>query len=86
MKRVIFLTALGFSFFIGMSWAFAQPSAAVVKSGKSKDVSFDEVLVQGKYQFADESVTTVEQDKVLDGLLGVRLDFKDRIKQSASRH
>jgi hypothetical protein len=53
---------------------------------KSTDMSFDELLVQGKYHFTDEAVTTVEQDKVLDGLLEVRKDFKDRIQQSAARY
>ncbi len=60
------------------------PSAA--KPGKkSTDMSFDELLVQGKFHFTDEAVTTVEDDKVLDGLLEVRKDFKDRIEQSAAR-
>ncbi len=45
--------------------------------------SFEDVLVQGKYHFSDEAVTTVEEDKVLDALIGVRTDFKDRLKQSA---
>lgn len=51
-----------------------------------KDLSFDDLLVKGKYQFSNEAVVTVEQDKVLDSLLGVRKDFKDRIKRSAERH
>ena len=51
-----------------------------------KDISFEDLLVQGKYQFSDEAVSTVEQDKVLDALLGVRTDFRDKIKQSASRN
>lgn len=50
------------------------------------NMSFDDLLIQGKYQFSDEGVVTVEQDKVLDSLLGVRKDFKDRIEKSASRH
>ncbi len=53
---------------------------------KSTDMSFEELLVQGKYHFTGEAVTTVEQDKVLDGLLQVRKDFKDRIQQSAARY
>ena len=53
---------------------------------KSTDVSFDEVLVQGKYHFSDEAVTTVEDDKVLEGLLGARAHFKDRLKKSQVRH
>lgn len=42
--------------------------------------SFDDFLVQGKFHFSDQTVITVEEDKVLDGLVGVRKDFKDRIK------
>ena len=52
---------------------------------KSTDVNFEDLLVQGKYHFSDEAVTTVEDDKVLDALLGTRTEFKDRIKKSASR-
>lgn len=60
--------------------------AFAAKKKKSTDVSFDELLIQGQYHFSDEIVTTVEQDKVLDALLGVRKDFKDRMKRSASRY
>jgi hypothetical protein len=59
---------------------------AAASKKKTTDVSFDDVLVQGKYHFSDEAVTTVENDKVLDALLGVRTDFKDRLKKSAARH
>ena len=63
------------------------PVLAVDKTKNNQtEVNFDDLLVQGKYHFSDEAVTTVEQDKVLDALLGVRKDFKDRIKRSASRH
>lgn len=65
--------------------AAGAPPAALAKK-KTTDVSFEDVLVQGKYHFSDEAVTTVEQDKVLDALLGVRTDFKDRLKKSAARH
>lgn len=90
----IFLTVL-MSFVI---FASAAPQQEVQKgnaekkqdttagSTKSTDMSFDELLVQGKYHFTDEAVTTVEQDKVLDGLLEVRKDFKDRIQQSTTRY
>ena len=65
----------------------ATPSAeAQKKKKKSTEMSFEDVLVQGKYHFADEAVTTVEGDKVLDALLGVRTDFKDRLKKSSARH
>ena len=73
-------------------FAFAAPRSPAKKStGKktsnlSTEVSFDEILVQGKHHFSDEAVITVEQDKVLDALLGVRKNFKDRIKKSAKRN
>ncbi len=61
----------------------AKTTAKTTK--KTTEVSFEDVLVQGKYHFSDEAVTTVEEDKVLDALLGVRKDFQDRIKKSAER-
>lgn len=61
------------------------PKVAAPKSQKSTDLSFEDLLVQGKYHFSDEAVTTVEQDKVLDALLGVRMDFKDRMLKSSAR-
>lgn len=72
----------------GATWAAenAPASAGSAKtSNRSTNISFDELLIQGKYHFSDEAVITVEQDKILDALLGVRKDFKDRIEQSASR-
>lgn len=72
---------------LGASAAFAEDAGApVAQKKKSTEVSFDDVLVQGKYHFSDEAVTTVEDDKILDALLGVRTDFKDRIKKSTARH
>lgn len=56
--------------------------AAPAKSGKAKEMSFEEILIQGKYQFSDEAVTTVEQDKVLEGLIGLKKDFKERMEES----
>lgn len=71
--------------------AFAVPSAASQEKTKTAigssqtEHSFEDLLVQGKYHFSDESVTTVEEDKVLDALIGVRTDFKDRLENSAER-
>lgn len=61
-------------------------TAHAAKKDKSTNFNFDELLIQGEYHFSDEITTTVEQDKVLDALLGVRKDFKDRMKRSASRY
>ncbi|MBX9766538.1 MAG: hypothetical protein K2X47_04635, partial [Bdellovibrionales bacterium] len=46
------------------SSALCAPSVAESKEKKkTTEVSFEDVLVQGKYHFSDEAVTTVEQDK-----------------------
>jgi len=63
----------------------APTPAAPAKSEKTEH-NFEDLLVQGKYHFSDEAVTTVEEDKVLDSLLGIRTDFKDKIEQSAGRY
>jgi hypothetical protein len=63
----------------------AEPTGGTTPSSTTEH-SFDDVLVQGKYHFSDEAVTTVEEDKVLDALIGVRTDFKDRLEQSAERY
>ncbi len=58
--------------------------ATVSKSGTGRSHNFEDLLVGGKYHFADEAVSTVEADKVFDSLIGVRTDFKDRLEESAS--
>lgn len=70
---------------LALSMGFSISSLAAKKE-KSTNFNFDELLIQGEYHFSDELTTTVEQDKVLDALLGVRKDFKDRMKLSASRY
>lgn len=66
----------------------AKSGAPATNSAKSEKTehNFEDLLVQGKYHFSDEAVTTVEEDKVLDSLLGIRTDFKDKIEQSAGRY
>ena len=44
------------------------------------DFKFDASSVYGRYQFADEALATVEDEKLMDTLLGVRMDFKDRLQ------
>ncbi len=81
--RLIWATAVvGLSLFISQAWSAESKTAA---KAESTDHNFEDVLVQGKYFFSDEAVTTVEEDKVLDSLIGVRTDFKDRLQQSAER-
>lgn len=74
------------SFLVVTSFCFAadEKSAAQGKSTQTKH-DFEDLLVQGKYHFSDDVVTTVEEDKVLDSLIGVRQDFKDKIENSESQ-
>ncbi len=60
-----------------------QPTAS--KSSSTTEHNFEDMLVQGKFHFSDEAVTTVEEDKVLDSLIGVRKDFKDRLLMSTTQ-
>lgn len=64
--------------------ANAAPEKAAPVKDKKQDMNFEDLLVSGQYHFSDEAVTTVEEDKVLNSLIGVRTDFKDRMKQSAT--
>jgi hypothetical protein len=68
--------------------AKTAPDSALPASSTSEATShnFEDLLVQGKYHFSDEAVTTVEEDKVLDSLIGVRSDFKDRLKSSTGSY
>ncbi len=59
-----------------------KSKARPVKSKLSTEVDFNDRLVGGKYQYATESITTVENDKILDDLIGVRKNFSDRISRS----
>lgn len=74
-----------------VSTAWSAPGEATPTPSKAattevqRQHSFDDLLVQGKYHFSEEAVTTVEEDKVLDALIGVRQDFKDRLEDSAER-
>lgn len=83
---VIGLVILAVALSLTVLGASAAEESGAAKKKKSTELSFEDVLVQGKYHFSDEAVTTVEDDKVLDALLGVRTDFKDRIKKSTARH
>ena len=82
--RVLFV----FMMILGSYSLWAAPQAEKKNKEKklSKDISFDEVLIRGKHHFSDEAVITVEKDKVLDALLVVRKDFKDRILKSSKRN
>lgn len=97
MRKLISLFILGTLSFLSVSAAVAAtdkkktatPDVAVAGTSvktTSTEHNFEDMLVQGKFHFSDEAVTTVEDDKVLDSLIGVRSDFKDRLKMSQSQY
>lgn len=47
--------------------------------------AFDAASVRGKYQMAGQGIASVEDEKVLDDLLGLRRSFKDRDQQEQKR-
>ncbi len=71
-----------------MSFSFLGVSIAAEKQPESKkSTSFDlsQLDLDGQHLFKNEIVSTVAGDKVLDALLGLRNNFTDRIKRSASK-
>lgn len=54
-------------------------------SNLSRDVVFDGSVINGKYLAAGEAVSTVEADKSLSNLIGLRTDFKDRLADERQR-
>lgn len=59
-----------------------NPVAQVNNSNLQTDLSFEDALVNAKHHGADEAIITVGADKVLDALLGVKKNFKDRVKKN----
>lgn len=67
------------------SKAKASKKANAKNSKLSRDIVFDGSVVKGKYLSAGEAVSTVESEKTLDNLIGVRTDFKDRLAAERQR-
>ena len=91
MKKINNIVLILVGFFISTASAVvptsaskAKPADTVTVTGNGRSHNFEDLLVNGKYHFADEAVSTVEADKVFDSLIGVRNDFKDRLEDSAS--
>ncbi len=76
-------------FMILGSFAWAADEAQVAQptnKNLKRNLDFEDLLVKGKYHFSSEAVVTVEDDKILDALLEVRKDFRDRLAKSSSSH
>ncbi|MGZ5278446.1 MAG: hypothetical protein ACXWC9_00790, partial [Pseudobdellovibrionaceae bacterium] len=66
MKKIIWILVGGLLGLSSVSFAAAKEEEK--KKDSSTAHNFEDLLVQGKYHFSDEAVTTVEEDKVLDSL------------------
>ncbi|MCC6278664.1 MAG: hypothetical protein IT289_12180 [Oligoflexia bacterium] len=77
-------------------WALAKsptkasersPVTKVKRNEKFKtELDFSDRAVKGQFQQPSSGVVTVENEKAIDDLLGIRKHFKDRMKESANRH
>jgi uncharacterized protein YdeI (BOF family) len=81
MKAVMYVLV----FFGFLTLGYVSHADTVAKKHLNTSFDFEDQIVQGKYQYPDEAVTTVENEKELKDLLEVRKDFKDRMKQEATR-
>ena len=87
MKTIILSLAICLSTFTVAATDKTKESASnkSTPATTTTEHNFEDMLVQGKFHFSDEAVTTVEEDKVLDSLIGVRKDFKDRVLLSTTQ-
>ncbi len=69
---------------------FLPATSMAVDTNEDEDLrtkmSFDGVNVDGQYQMDQEAVVTVEDDKVLDALFGVRKNYLDRIQKDSKKN
>lgn len=88
MKKLLFLCSFALVLLVSVRGVAADAGTTKASAGKDSSTTahnFEDLLIQGKYHFSDEAVTTVEADKVFDSLIGVRSDFKDRLEDSATK-
>lgn len=71
---------------LGPSFSMAAPKQQESKRKLGTNFNFEDMMVKGKYQYPDEAITSVEDEKALNDLLGVRKHFKDRLQQTSTRH
>jgi hypothetical protein len=79
------LTIAALSFLVSSPISFAAAKKAPPKGKLSTNVNFEDLLVDGKYQYPSEATTTVENEKDLDDLIGARKHFRDRLGRSMDR-
>lgn len=62
--------------------AETKSTAASSATKLTTDAEFGDQLVNGQYQVPFEAISTVENEKSIDALIGVRKNFHDRIEKS----
>lgn len=75
----IFRVMLMFSFVVP-----ALADSAGTKGSKQEvktEHNFSDLLINGKYQYPDEALIKVDDDKLLTDLIGYRKNFKDRLNR-----
>jgi hypothetical protein len=82
----ILLATLVLANFAVASTSVSKKLKPKTKSTLSTNVNFEDQLVNGKYAYPDEALATVEDEKLLNDLLAVRKNFKDRLKQTSMRN
>ena len=81
---------------LGLVFASLQTEAATRRKHKvvrkkavvgdlQTDVKFDDSVLHGRYQAPDDALAKVENEKLLRDLVGVRKNFKDRLKQASEQ-
>lgn len=76
------ILVLGFS---GQAHAAPEKVNAVSKKKLSRDIRFNGSQVDGKYLSAGESVAEVEGEKEMGALIGIRKNFRDRLRAENER-
>ena len=70
------------------SFSMAQSKGQTNRSATknlSTDIQFDFSNIYGRYNTADEAIATVEDEKIMGRLLGLRMDFKDRLQKQVQQ-
>ena len=90
MRPVSILLIIGLVVASSMAQAAPKKSTRAKATSKAKgdlqtDVRFDDSVLHGQYQVPEEALAKVENEKVLNDLLGIRKHFKDRLLESAGQ-
>lgn len=86
MIRIFILSLiLGLALLVQQSYGKTKVQNENPRVNLSTNVRFDADTVYGRYQYSDEALATVEDEKLMTSLLGVRKDFKDRLQMSTKK-